>query len=371
MNHAESQRLSTAVVGAGGYTGLELISILLDHPAVEIRGVFGSEKRDGAAPQAISSVFPALRSRCDLPLMPASAEAIRDLRPDVVFSCTPHQVSHDLAGALLGEDGQAAAPGGSRGIAVIDLSAAFRLKDGTLYPKHYGFEHRHAGLLRRAVFGIPELFRGQLAGADLVAVAGCYPTSAILPIAPLVRAGAIEKGRRPIVDSVSGVSGAGRHATTANLFCEVSLQPYNVFTHRHNPEIDAYAGTPVVFTPHLGCYDRGILSTIHIDLAQGWGMQRVADALGSAYGDEPFIRLLPAGQWPSVAAVRHSNFCDIAFAVDEANRHLIVVSAIDNLVKGASGQAVQCMNARFGLPETLGLLSRHEHAVVRGTGVRS
>jgi N-acetyl-gamma-glutamyl-phosphate reductase len=352
MTRNELRRLSCAVVGAGGYTGAELVSILLGHSSAEVRGVFGSEKRGEGSPQAISSVFPRLRGRCDLPLLPASIDAIAALAPDAVFLCTPHQASHDLA-PLLAE----------RGIAVFDLSASFRLKDPALYPKHYGFEHRHPGWLKKAVFGIPELFRDQLVDADLVAVAGCYPTSAILALAPLVRAGAIEAGRRPIVDSVSGVSGAGRHATTANLFCEVSLQPYNVFKHRHNPEMDAYVGTPVVFTPHLGCFDRGILSTMHVDLATGWNGARVSEILRAAYADEPFVRLLPSGEWPSVAAVRHTNFCDIGWAVDEVNHHLIIVSAIDNLVKGAAGQAVQCMNARFGLPETLALLDGRRNEV--------
>jgi N-acetyl-gamma-glutamyl-phosphate reductase len=360
MEHPESRRLSCAVVGAGGYTGAELVSILVGHPCAELRGVFGSEKRGEGEPQAISSVFPRLRGRCDLPLVPASVEAIRELGADAVFLCTPHQVSHDLAAGLLGVSATADSARRLAPLAVapvvFDLSAAFRLKDASLYPRHYGFEHAHRGVLEKAVYGIPELFREQLTEAGLVAVAGCYPTSAILALAPLVRAGAIEPGRRPIVDSVSGVSGAGRHATTANLFCEVSLQPYNVFTHRHTPEIGAYAGTPVIFTPHLGCFDRGILSTMHVDLAAGWNGSRITEALRAAYADEPFVRLLPPGEWPSVAAVRHTNVCDIGWAVDEVNHHLVIVSAIDNLVKGAAGQAVQCMNARFGMPEPLGLL---------------
>ncbi|MBL8747048.1 MAG: N-acetyl-gamma-glutamyl-phosphate reductase [Phycisphaerae bacterium] len=335
-----------AVVGAGGYTGAELVSILLGHPRAEVVGVFGSDRRGEGEPTPLSSVFPSLRRRCDLPLRPASADAIAGSGAEVVFLCTPHAVSHDLAPALL-----------ARGMKVFDLSAAFRLKEASLYPKHYGFEHGHAEWLRRAAYGIPELFRREIAQADLVAVAGCYPTSAILPLSPLMRAGAAEEGRRPIVDSVSGVSGAGRHATTANLFCEVSLQPYNVLKHRHNPEIDAYAGAAVVFTPHLGCFDRGILSTMHVDLAPGWDATRVGTALRSAYQMEPFVRLLPAGEWPSIAAARHSNFCDIGWAVDETHRHLVIVSAIDNLVKGAAGQAVQCMNARFALAETMGLLA--------------
>ncbi len=344
MTTSESGHVACAVVGAGGYTGAELISILAGHPRVEIRGVFGSEKRGDGPGEAVSSVFPRLRGRCDLVMRPASVEGIAGLGVGIVFLCTPHAVSHELAPPLL-----------ARGMRVFDLSAAFRLKDAGLYPKHYGFEHLHPEWLKKAAYGIPELFRRDIAGADLVAVAGCYPTSAILALSPLVKAGAVERGRRPIVDSVSGVSGAGRHATTANLFCEVSLQPYNVLRHRHGPEIDAYVGTSVVFTPHLGCFERGILSTMHVDLSAGWGAERVGAVLRGAYEGEAFVRLLPAGEWPSVAAVRGTNFCDIGFAVDEQHRHLIIVSAIDNLVKGAAGQGVQCMNARLGWEEGLGL----------------
>jgi N-acetyl-gamma-glutamyl-phosphate reductase len=177
-----------------------------------------------------------------------------------------------------------------------------------------------------------------------------------VPLHPLVEAGAIASDWRPIIDSTSGVSGAGRAAVLKSHFCEVSLQPYNVFAHRHTPEIAEHSGTPVVFTPHLGAFERGILSTIHVKLADGWNASRLSKVFESSYGDEPFVRLLPSGQWPSVAAVRGTNFCDIGWAVDEANHHLIIVSAIDNLLKGAAGQAVQCMNARLGLPETAGLL---------------
>src|SRR5262249_20255987 len=158
-------------------------------------------------------------------------------------------------------------------------------------------------------------------------------------LAPLVRAGAVEKGRRPIVDSISGVSGAGKTPSPRTHFCEVSVQPYNVMKHRHNPEIDQACGTPVVFTPHLGPYSRGIVSTMHVDLAPGWTGARVGETYKAAYAGEPFVRLLPAGEWPSVQGVERTNFCDIGWAADEAHRHLIVVSAIDNLVKGAAGQA--------------------------------
>lgn len=344
---SNSTSLRCAVIGAGGYSGAELVSILIDHPAAELVGLFASERRaEGGDVPSIGALVPRLRGRCDLPLLPTSVQEILALGPDAVFLATPHAVSHDLVPALR-----------RPGTVVLDLSGAFRLKNAALYPRHYGFEHRHPALLASAVYGLAEHNREAIRAADLIAVPGCYPTSAILPLAPLVRAGAIDLSRRPIVDSTSGVSGAGRRPALASHFCEVSLQPYNVMTHRHNPEIDAYCGAPVVFAPHLGAFDRGILSTIHAELAPGWNAERIGRTLASAYSHEPFIRLLPPGEWPSIASVRATNFCDMAWAVDEAGSHLVIVSAIDNLVKGAAGQAVQCMNIRFGLPETAGLLS--------------
>jgi N-acetyl-gamma-glutamyl-phosphate reductase len=161
---------------------------------------------------------------------------------------------------------------------------------------------------------------------------------------------------RPIVDSASGVSGAGRSPVVKSLFCEVSLQAYNVFKHRHAPEIEAYCGTRVIFTPHLAAFDRGILSTIHVELAEGWDAAAVARVFQDAYGNEPFVRLCAPGTFPAVADVRHSNFCDIGWMVEPGGRHLIIESAVDNLVKGAAGQAVQCMNCRLGLDEREGLL---------------
>ncbi len=335
------------IVGAGGYSGAELLGILLGHPSVDVVGLYGSASRGtGERPQTIAEIFPRFRGRCELPVVAADAGAITALGADVAFLATPHEASLELAPQLI-----------KAGMVVLDLSAAFRLKDGALYPKHYGFEHHARELLAASPYGLPELFRAALREASLIAVPGCYPTSAILPLAPLARAGAIEPGRRPVIDSTSGVSGAGRSPSVKSLFCEVSLQPYNVFKHRHQPEIDAYAGVSTVFTPHLGAYDRGILSTIHVDLIKGCTEQSLRDMYRGAYGNEPFVRLLPAGSWPSVADVRGTNFCDIALAVDEGNRHGIVVSAIDNLVKGAAGQAVQCFNARFGIDETVGLLA--------------
>lgn len=330
------------IVGAAGYSGVELLSLLLSHPGAEVVGLFGSEGRTEETPIAAAS--PRLRGRTPLAIRPVSVDAVRALKPDAVFLATPNEASHALAPKLL-----------EAGLTVLDLSGSFRLRDAALYPAFYGFGHEHPSLLERAVYGLPELNRAAIAKAALIAVPGCYPTSAILALAPLVRAGAVEKGRRPVVDAISGVSGAGKTPTARTHFCEVSVQPYNVLKHRHNPEIDQHAGAAVVFTPHLGPYSRGIVSTIHVDLAAGWTAARVGDVYKGAYSGEPFVRLLPAGEWPSVLGVERTNFCDIGFAVDEPHRHLIVVSAIDNLVKGAAGQAVQCMNIRLGLPEGAGL----------------
>jgi N-acetyl-gamma-glutamyl-phosphate reductase len=351
-----------AIVGAAGYSGAELCAILLNHPRARIVGLFGSGKAEseGKAPPLYSTVFPSFRARLDLPVLATDAAAIAHLAPDVVFLCTPHEASLDLVAKLTSLTNTAPRT-------IIDLSAAFRLKDASAYPAFYSFTHTHQHLLARAVYGLPELFRSAIRTASLIAAPGCYPTSAILPLAPLVRAGALARDshgapRRPIIDSTSGVSGAGRKPEQRLLFCEVSQQAYGVFRHRHQPEIDAYAGTPTLFTPHLGPFDRGILSTIHADLAPGWDEARVRTTLHDAYDNEPFVRLCPPNVWPAVADVQRTNFCDIALAVQPAHAsrpaHAILSSAIDNLTKGAAGQAVQCMNIRLGYPETLGLLAQ-------------
>ena len=330
-----------AIVGAAGYSGGELVSILAGHPEAEIVALFGSDK---AASTPISHAHPRLRGVCELPINPISTEAIIQSGAEVAFLATPHQASHDLTPPLL-----------DAGIKVFDLSAAFRFADASVYPRHYGFTHARPDLLKRAVYGLAELNTDALATADLVGVAGCYPTSAILPIAPLARAGAIDRTRRVIIDSISGISGAGRSPQLKTLFCEVSVMPYEVLKHRHAPEIESHSGAKVVFTPHIGPYDRGIVSTIHIELVKGWDAERVTSTLAEAYAGRPFVRLLPAGVWPSVAGVRSTNFCDISLGCSDEG-HLVIASAIDNLIKGAAGQAVQCMNLRYARQETLGLL---------------
>jgi N-acetyl-gamma-glutamyl-phosphate reductase len=355
-----------ALVGASGYTGAELAAILLRHPEAEIVGMYGSA-REGAA-RTFSDLHPRFRGECDLEIAPATAQAIHDCAPDAVFLCTPHETSAVLVHELLCQGLEAA---------ILDLSAAFRLPWEHSYTRHYGFTHPRPDLLPTherpglreggvkpgaAVYGLVELRRREIAGASLIAVPGCYPTSVILPLAPLAQHGAILEGSRPIADCISGVSGAGRTPTDRNLFCEVSVQPYGVWRHRHGPEIEAYVGREVVFTPHLGPYDRGIVSTLHVQLAGGWAGEAARELLERTYGGAPFVRVLPAGTWPSVNGVRGTNYCDIGLAAQGG--HLIIVSAIDNLVKGASGQAVQCMNVRFGLDESAGLAPAPGRGVV-------
>ncbi len=341
-------------MGAGGYAGRELIRILAAHPHVTLAALFGSEKAADKSQHA-GDLHPSLLHVCDLPVHPASPEAILAARPDAVFLATPHEASLDLAPRVLESKPT---------LIVLDLSAAFRLPDPSLYPPHYGFEHHNRAWLERAVYGLAEINDPAIAKANLIAVPGCYPTSAILPLAPLASAGAIDRTRDVVIDSVSGVSGAGRSATAKTHFSEVSLQAYSVLKHRHQPEIDLHSGLGLgntIFTPHLVEFDRGILSTIHATLMPGWTAARIAETLARAYKGRRCVRLLSEGYWPSVAGVRFTNCCDIAWAVRPAakpgeNAHLILSSAIDNLVKGAAGQAVQCLNIRMGWPETLALM---------------
>jgi N-acetyl-gamma-glutamyl-phosphate reductase len=334
------------IVGASGYAGAELVGILASHPEVEIVALYGSSARrgEGEAPARLSELFPRFRGVVDMPILGLDVSELLALEPDAAFLATPHELSHELAATLV-----------ARGIVTFDLSAAYRLPDASLYPQHYGFEHGQPALLASAAYGLAELFPDAIAAADLIAVPGCYPTSALLPLRPLVDAGLLRADREIIIDSTSGVSGAGRKPEVKSLFCEVSMQAYGVFKHRHRPEIATHARRNVCFTPHLGCWDRGILSTIHAWLVPGADERAVRETLARRFAGQPFVRMLPPNAWPSVAAVERSNHCDIGLAVE--GDHLLIESAIDNLVKGAAGQAVQCMNIRFGLPQALGLLA--------------
>ncbi len=330
--------IPVAIVGASGFTGCELAWLVAHHPRFELVAAFGSDASDPA--RTLGAMEGRLRGVADLPVLPGGAAAVSSCDADLVFLATPHAVSAEIASPLLGA-----------GKTVVDLSGAFRLRNEAVHRQHYGFP-RDPGLVGAAVYGLPERGRSGLEHASLVACAGCYVTAASVPLGALADAGAIAPGTRPIIDAVSGVSGAGRSA--AMHLAEVSAMPYGVGSHRHAPEIEMNVGHGVVFQPQLGAFDRGILATVHVELAPGWTPESVGAAFRLAFADEPFVRELPEGVWPSVAGVRGTNFVDVAWHVDR-NGHAVLFCAIDNLVKGASGQAIQCANLALGLDESLGL----------------
>lgn len=337
--------VKVAVLGASGYTGVELLRLLLRHPEVEVTCVTANQN----AGEAIARLFPSLLDQSRLVCEALKPEEVA-ARAEVVFTALPHQSAMAVIPGLL-----------AAGCRVIDLSADYRLRDPVVYAAWYQ-EHTSPELLAEAVYGLPELYREKIRTARLVANPGCYPTSAALALAPLLKAGLIDPATI-IVDSKSGTSGAGRGAKVDSLFCEVNegFKAYGVASHRHTPEIEqtlsAVAGQPVTisFTPHLLPVNRGILSTCYASLRHEVVGALLHELYAQTYADEPFVRLHPAGRLPNVAYVRGSNFCDLGLVVDPRTSRVVVVSAIDNLVKGAAGQAVQNLNLLLGCPESTGL----------------
>jgi N-acetyl-gamma-glutamyl-phosphate reductase len=332
-----------AIAGATGYTGLELMRILSAHPHITISALTS----ESYAGREYSSVYPGYLKRSLPRLEPLVPEKIAD-KADIIFTALPHKEAMRVVPSML-----------KRGKRVIDLSADFRFKSQKTYECWYQ-QHSAPGLLAKAAYGLPELYRAEIKKAKLIANPGCYPTSIILPLVPLLRKGLINTASI-IADSKSGVSGAGRGAKTASLFCEVSedFRAYGVFEHRHQPEIEeqlsAVSGSKIkiAFTPHLLPMSRGMLSTVYVRLKKATSPQDIQTLLETFYKKEPFVRILPQGSLPNTAAVRGTNFCDIGFKIQ--GKQLVLISCIDNLVKGASGQAVQNMNIMLGYPQTTAL----------------
>jgi len=335
--------IDVAILGATGYTAVELIKLLLRHPQPRITAV--TSRQEGRP--AISAVHPSLVGRLDLPLEDLSPKEIA-ARAECVFSCLPHAASAEVVSQLI-----------DAGATVIDFSADYRLDDAASYQEWYGHEHPDAGRLGSVVYGLPELFRERIKGAKLVANPGCYSTSAILPLAPLVKAGLIET-TDIIVDSKSGVSGAGRSPKLMTHFpeCNESLSAYNVGRHRHTPEIEQVIGRhagrrpEVIFTPQLAPMDRGILSTIYAKPTGPLTDDAVLAALREAYAGERFVRVVD--HLPATKDTVDTNFCDITARV--VRGRVLLISCLDNLVKGASGAAVQNFNCVHGFPEHTGML---------------
>ena len=338
--------IRVGIVGGSGYTGVQLMALLLHHPDVSLRWVT-SRKFEG---QPVYETFGALRSLTDLAFTKYSPDLLGEV--EFVFTAVPH-------GQAMGIVSEAV----QHGKRVIDLSADFRFQDVALYEQTYQ-PHTAPELAGRAVYGLPELFYGEIKGADLVGNPGCYPTSAILASVPVVREGLWDSRSPVIVDAKSGVSGAGRDPNLTTHFPEADegLTPYKVLVHRHQPEIASILRKSsneeglVYFVPHLVPMNRGIVSTVYLRLKEATTLEKLQELYETFYRDKPFVRVLPAGKTPSSHHVRGSNYCDIGLALAPDGKTAVAMAAIDNLIKGASGQAVQNMNIMAGFEESAGLM---------------
>lgn len=336
--------IKVGIVGGTGYTGVELLRILLNHPQVEL-SVITSRSEEGTR---VDDMYPSLRGHTDLTFSVPDVAKLAEC--DAVFFATPHGVAHAMAAEIL-----------ATGTRVLDLSADFRLKDADEWEKWYGQPHGARALLPQAVYGLPEVNRSAITTAKLIAVPGCYPTSVQLGLIPLLEAGLLDE-QMIIADCKSGVSGAGRGASVGSLFCEAgeSLMAYAVKGHRHLPEIKqglrqaAGRDVALTFVPHLTPMIRGIHATLYAQ-AKGLTQAKLQNLYETRYANEPFVDVMPAGSHPSTRTVRGSNFCRIAVHYQEQTGQIIVLSVIDNLTKGASGQGVQNLNIMFGFPERMGL----------------
>jgi N-acetyl-gamma-glutamyl-phosphate reductase len=344
-------KLKTAVLGATGYSGLELTRILLRHPRLE-KPVLLRRSADNGSGADLADVFPALSGNGGYPLRSLSWPALKQQGVQLLFLATPHEVSRSLVPEAIGQ-----------GLRVIDLSGAWRLKQEQ-HRAIYGFEDSDAAsaaeLSDRAVYGLPELNGDRIPGAALVANPGCYATSVILALAPLLKAGVVDRTRGIISDSKSGVSGAGKEPTAKTHFVSVAdnLSAYSVFNHRHLGEMVeqlALGDEELIFTPHLLPIPRGILSTIYVHLNRAMTALEVESCLRTFYSGKRWVRIFQTPKLPQVQFSLHSNYCDLGFVLAEDGRRLVLISCIDNLVKGAAGQAVQNMNVMYGWGEEEGL----------------
>nr|HID57742.1 N-acetyl-gamma-glutamyl-phosphate reductase [Desulfobacterales bacterium] len=339
--------IRAAVVGGTGYTGAELVRILAGHPQVKLTVI--SSRQYAGIP--FSEVYPCMCGIIDLDCQAMSVKDIVD-KADVIFTALPHKVSMSVVPDFV-----------QQGKKVVDLSADFRFWEPDIYEAWYE-PHTAKELLQEVVYGLTEVFFEEIRSASLVGNPGCYPTCSLLPLVPLIDAPFLDHDTI-IIDAKSGVSGAGRSLSLSTHYCEVNeaLCAYKVTEHRHSPEMEqvlsmvAHKEIRITFTPHLIPLTRGMFTTIYVNLKEPVSEDEILSRLESFYKDRPFIRILPGGQVPNTKYVRGTNYCDIGFRIDKRVNRLILLSAIDNLAKGASGQAVQNMNVMFGLPETAGLNS--------------
>ncbi len=345
MNTKTTSKADIAILGASGYTGAELVRLLAQHPGIHIKAITGDRK----AGEGYGAVFPHL-GRLNLPQL-VSIDALNWADFDLIFCCLPHGTTQEVIASI------------PKNKKIVDLSADFRLRDPREYEKWYGHPHRALDVQQDAVFGLTEFYREEIKGGRLIACPGCYPTCALLPLVPLVE-NKIISTEDIVIDAKSGVSGRGRGLSEGSLFTEISeaIHAYGVANHRHMAEIDqelsraaGFSVTPS-FTPHLVPMNRGMLSTIYVRLQDGHTVQSAHEALSNRYDHEPFVHVLRIGEAPATRHVRGTNHTLIGLSADRQPGRMIIISALDNLVKGASGQMVQNMNLLLGFPETEGLM---------------
>lgn len=341
--------MNVAVIGASGYVGAELINLLTNHDKISIAHLLVSENSSSEG-LLFSELHAKYKGVCDLPLQAFSpawfekniknaAESI-----DAVFFATPHEYSAEWANIFL-----------EVGVKVFDLSGGFRLKNAADYPTYYGFEHKNLTALEQANYGLAEWVDAEFAQSNIVAVPGCYPTATLLGLKPITANKLHVENSLIVVNGISGVSGAGRKASLGTSFNEVSLTPYNILQHRHQPEISQEAEEQVIFNPHLAPYKRGLLSTVTLQLKAGVTAEQVDQAFESAYRNTPLVRI--SADWPKIDNVAYTPFADVHWKYDADKQVVVVSTAIDNLLKGAASQAVQCANLVMGLPSEYALVA--------------
>ena len=336
--------MKVAVIGASGYAGAELIGLLCQHDKISIEHLVVSENSTSCG-KTFSELHARWQGICDVPLQSFSQSWFDQAVSDIyaVFFATPHEFSADWAQAFV-----------EKGVKVFDLSGGFRLNKPEDYPTFYGFEHKHQSALQQAVYGLAEYNANEIADTQLVAVPGCYPTASLISLKPITDAQLHVEGSLIVVNGISGVSGAGRKASLGTSFTEVSLTPYNILQHRHQPEISQEANAQVIFNPHLAPYKRGLLATVTLTLKEGVTAKQVDDCFHQAYDNSPIVRVCAA--WPKIDNVAHTPFADVHWQLDEEKQVLVVSCAIDNLLKGAASQALQCANISLGLPSHYSLI---------------
>ncbi|AWH90710.1 N-acetyl-gamma-glutamyl-phosphate reductase [Buchnera aphidicola (Melanaphis sacchari)] len=333
--------LNVLIVGASGYTGAELVNYIHRHTFAKIRKIFVAKNSKNSG-KLFSELHQEFTNIIDLPFEEINKSSIINKDIHAVFLATDHHISHFLVPFFL-----------SLNCVVLDLSGSYRMQNIEVYKKYYGFSHKYPEILKNSVYGLAEWNQKKIRRAQLISVPGCYATCVQLALKPILEADFLSSKYIPIVNAISGVSGSGKNPNMNNSFCEVSLQPYNIFKHRHTPEIIEHLGIPIIFIPHLGPFPRGIIATITCQLKCNLELIDIYNIYNNFYKDKSLIRIYKK-YLPSIKSVAKLPFCDIGFTIKD--KYIVIVVAEDNLLKGAAAQAVQCFNIRFGFSETESIL---------------